>query len=201
VDGWQRFFINFDLDKRKGRIMKPKSSPIGKGYVQVYTGNCKGKTTAALGLAFRAAGHGLKTYIGQFMKGQHYGELDAAELMQPYITIEQYGQPGWIHVHKTPKEEDIRLAQEGLVKGRDAMLSRKYDIIVFDEILTAHHFGLISCQDILEIITSKPESVEVVFTGRDAPPEVIEAADLVTEMVEIKHYYKKQVPARYGIER
>jgi len=178
-----------------------KPNPLGKGYVQVYTGNCKGKTTAALGLAFRAAGHGLKTYFGQFMKGQHYGELEAAKFMQPYITIEQYGKPGWVHVQKPPKEEDVRLAQEGLKRAREAMFSGKYDIIVFDEITTAHYFQLISLKDMLEIITSKPDGVEVIFTGRYAPPEVIAAADLVTEMVEVKHYYQKGVQAREGIER
>ncbi len=178
-----------------------KPTPLGKGYVQVYTGNCKGKTTAALGLAFRAAGHGLKTYMGQFMKGQHYGELEAAKLMQPYITIEQYGRPGWVHVQKPPKEEDVHLAQEGLGRAKRAMLSGEYDIIVFDEIATAHYFELISLKDMLDVIASKPDGVELVFTGRYAPPEVIEAADLVTEMVEVKHYYQKGVQAREGIER
>ena len=175
--------------------------PLGKGYIQVYTGNGKGKTTAALGLAFRAAGHGLKTYIGQFMKGQHYGELEAAKQVKPYITIEQYGQPGWVHVHKPPKEEDVRLAQEGLRKAREAMLSGEYDIIVLDEINTAYYFELISLEDVLKLIRSKPENVELVLTGRFAPPEVTGLADLVTEMREVKHYYQKGVKARDGIER
>ena len=174
---------------------------LDRGYVQVYTGNGKGKTTAALGLALRAAGHGLKTYIGQFMKGQHYGELEAAKQMKPYITIEQYGRPGWVHVRKPPKEEDVRLAQEGLRKAREAMLSGEYDIIVLDEITTAHYFELISLEDMLELIRSKPENVELVFTGRYAPQELIEIADLVTEMKEVKHYYKKGISARDGIER
>ena len=174
---------------------------LDRGYVQVYTGNGKGKTTAALGLALRAAGHGLKTYIGQFMKGQHYGELEAAKLVKPYITIEQYGRPGWVHVHKPPKEEDVRLAQEGLRRAREAMLSGEYDIIVLDEITTAHYFELISLEDMLELIRSKPENVELVFSGRYAPQELIEIADLVTEMREVKHYYRKGIPARDGIER
>jgi len=178
-----------------------KAASLGKGYVQVYTGNCKGKTTAALGMAFRAMGHGLKTYIGQFMKGQEYGELEAAKMSQPYITIEQYGRPGWVHVNKPPKEEDVKLAQEGLRKAKEAMLSGKYDIVVLDEINTAHYFELISVKDMLDIIASKPEGVELVLTGRYTPPEIIEAADLVTEMKEIKHYYQAGVPARDGIER
>lgn len=182
-------------------MTKDKAHPLGKGYVQVYTGNSKGKTTAALGLAFRAMGRGLKTYIGQFMKGQHYGELDAAKMVSPYITIEQYGRDAFIHVQEPPREEDIQNARAGLVRARDAMLSGKYDIIVFDEICTAHNFKLISVKDMLEIIRDKPDGVEVVFTGRYAPPEVINSADLVTEMVEVKHYYEKGVQARDGIER
>lgn len=177
-----------------------ESSPLGKGYVQVYTGNCKGKTTAAMGLAFRAMGHGLKTYIGQFMKGQRYGELEAAKMVHPYIVIEQYGTSDWVHVHKPPEKDDVRRAQEGLARARQAMLSGEYAIIVFDEITTAHHFDLVSLEEMLEIIASKPEGVEVIFTGRYAPPEVIHAADLVTEMVEVKHYFDKGVEAREGIE-
>jgi len=178
-----------------------ETHPLGKGYVQVYTGNSKGKTTAALGLAFRAMGHGLKTYIGQFMKGQPYGELEAAKMVHPYITIEQYGKDTFVHVQKPPQEEDVRIAQEGLAKAIEAMLSGRYDIVIFDEITTAHHFHLISIDDMLGVIANKPDNVEVVFTGRYAPPEVIAAADLVTEMREIKHYYQKGVEAREGIER
>ena len=117
-----------------------KSSPLGKGYVQVYTGNCKGKTTAALGLAFRAMGRGLKTYIGQFMKGQLYGEIEAAKRVSPFITIEQYGKDTMTHVHNPPKEEDLQLAQTGLAKARAAMLSGEYDIVVFDEIFDVAGF-------------------------------------------------------------
>jgi len=169
--------------------------------VQVYTGNCKGKTTASLGLAFRAMGRGLKTYIGQFMKGQYYAELKSAEMCKPYITIEQYGKDTFIHVQYPPLEEDVQMAKDGLEKAKKAMHSGEYSIIVFDEINTAHYFHLITTEEMLEIIKTRPENVEVVFTGRYAPQEVIEAADLVTEMVEIKHYYRKGVPARDGIER
>jgi len=175
--------------------------PLEKGYVQVYTGNCKGKTTAALGLAFRAMGKGLKTYIGQFMKGQQYGELDAAELVKPYITIEQYGKEGFIHIQNPPEKEDVIMAQQGLKKARKAMMRGNYNIVVFDEIITAHYFHLISLEDMLDIIKDKPDNVEVVLTGRYAPKELIDAADLVTEMVEIKHYYQQGVSARDGIER
>ncbi len=182
-------------------MIQKESRELGKGYVQVYTGNSKGKTTAALGLAFRATGRGLKTYIGQFMKGQRYGELEATKMVQPYITIEQYGKDTLIHVQNPPREEDVQMAQEGLAKAKEAMFSGKYDIIIFDEIVTSHYFHLISLEEMLEIIHSKPNGVEVVFTGRYAPPELIAAADLVTEMVEVKHYFQKGVQARDGIER
>lgn len=178
-----------------------KLHPLGKGYVQVYTGNCKGKTTAALGLAFKAMGRGLKTYIGQFMKGQQYSELEAARLVEPYITIEQYGKEGFIHVKNPPEHEDVRIAQEGLAKARKAMLAGVYDVVIFDEIITAHCFHLVSIDNMLDLIKNKPDNVEIVLTGRHAPQELIDAADLVTEMVEIKHYYTKGVAARDGIER
>jgi cob(I)alamin adenosyltransferase len=181
--------------------MPEGSHSLEKGYVQVHTGNCKGKTTAALGLAFRAMGRGLKTYIGQFMKGRFYGELKAAEMSYPYITIEQYGKDTLTHVQNPPQEEDVRMAQEGLARTKEAMLSGKYNIVVFDEIVTSYYFHLISLEEMLGIIYSKPDRVEVVLTGRHAPPELITAADMVTEMVEIKHYYQKGVIARDGIER
>jgi cob(I)alamin adenosyltransferase len=177
-----------------------KQSSIGKGYIQVYTGNGKGKTTAALGLAFRAMGHGLKTYIGQFMKGQHYSELDAAKLVSDYITIEQYGKKGFIHVKNPPDIKDVDMAKAGLVKSKVAMLSRKYDIIILDEINTAHLFHLITLEDMLAFVADKPAGVELVFTGRNAPSGLVEIADLVTEMVEVKHYFQNNVKSRYGIE-
>ena len=182
-------------------MTKEGLSPLGKGYVQVYTGNGKGKTTAALGLALRAAGRGLKTYIGQFMKGQHYGELEAVKKVQPFITIEQYGKDTFIHVQDPPLEEDVRMAQDGLARARRAMCSGEYGIVVFDEIITSHWFHLVSLTEMLEVIRSRPEGVEVVFTGRYAPPELIAAADLVTEMRELKHYSTEGVTARDGIER
>lgn len=180
-------------DKPKGRLLK--------GYVQVYTGNGKGKTTAALGLAFRAMGRGMCTYIGQFMKGQRYGEIDAARLVPNYITIEQYGKDTFTHVKDPPDPEDVRMAQAGLAKARAAMLSGRYSIIVLDEITTAYYFRLVSLDDLLAFITQKPADVELIFTGRYAPQELIDAAHLVTEMQEVKHYYQEDVPARDGIER
>ena len=176
-------------------------SPLGKGFVHVYTGNCKGKTTAALGLAFRAMGRGLKTYIGQFMKGQLYGEVEAAQMVPSFITIEQYGEDTMIHVQNPPMKEHVAMAQDGLARAKKAMRSGKYDIVIFDEITTSHFFHLVTIEDMLGIISAKPDGVEVIFTGRYAPPEIIDVADLVTEMVEIKHYYGKGIEARDGIER
>jgi len=178
-----------------------KTSSLGKGYVQVYTGNGKGKTTAALGLAFRAMGRGLKTYVGQFMKGQKYGELDAARITPDFITIEQYGKDTFIHTTNPPDPEDVRMAKSGLKKAIKAMQSGKYSIIILDEITTAYYFHLITTSEMLELIKNKPDGLELVFTGRYAPKELIAAADLVTEMKEVKHYYQKKVDARDGIER
>jgi cob(I)alamin adenosyltransferase len=178
-----------------------KKNPLGKGYVQVYTGNGKGKTTAAMGLAFRAMGHGLKTYIGQFMKGQLYGELKAADLLPDYITIEQYGKKTFTHIKNPPDAEDVVMAHRGLMRAADMMLSGRYNIVILDEINTAYYFHLLGLEDILELVDKKPDGVELVFTGRYAPQELIDRANLVTEMTEVKHYFPKGVPARDGIER
>ncbi len=172
-----------------------------RGYIQVYTGSGKGKTTAALGLALRAAGHKQRVYIGQFLKGQMYGELLSAKLLSPYITIEQFGRTGFIHVTKDPDKEDIQKAKRGLKKCLDAMLSLKYRIIVLDEINVAVYFKLLAEKEVLEFLNQKPEAVEIVLTGRYAPAVFLKRADLVTEMKEKKHYYKKGVKAREGIEK
>jgi len=172
-----------------------------KGYIQVYTGNGKGKTTAALGLALRAAGHGLRTYIGQFLKGQVYGELAAARKLKPLITIEQFGRKGFVHVTENPDEEDIRRARAGLEKCRRAMLSGSYSIVVLDEVNVALHFRLLEEKDVLGLLDQKPAEVELVLTGRYAPLSIIRRADLVTEMKDKKHYYTRGVRARLGIEK
>jgi cob(I)alamin adenosyltransferase len=177
------------------------STKLGRGYVQVYTGDCKGKTTAALGLALRSAGHGLRTHIGQFMKGQHSGELEATKLVAPYITIEQYGRPGWVRPDGLEMDEDRLMAQQGLARSMEAMLSGHYDLVILDEINTAHFCRLVSLEEMIELIVAKPDGVELVFTGRYAPRELIAEADLVTEMTPVKHYFDRGVPARDGIER
>ena len=170
-----------------------------KGCIQIYTGDGKGKTTAAIGVAIRAAGYGLKTYIGQFMKGQHYGEMTALR-DNNCITIEQYG-----HIKCIRREEvtqkDIDLAGKGLALALDAMLSGQYDIVVLDEINVAIWFDLLSVKQVTDFLDKRPENVEVILTGRRAPRELIEYADLVSEIKEVKHYYNQGILARNGIER
>ena len=172
-----------------------------KGYIQIYTGNGKGKTTAALGLALRAAGHGYRTFIGQFLKGQNYGELTSIKKLAPYVTIKQFGRKGFIHVNKNPDKIDIDLAKKGLEECREAMLSGDYKIIILDEVTVCLYFHVLDEEDLLDFLRQKPKETEVVLTGRYAPDSLISAADLVTRMDEIKHYYKKGITARKGIEK
>ena len=172
---------------------------LEQGLVQVYTGEGKGKTTAALGLILRASGWQLRSYIVRFMKHQATGEQRALQLLSPYVTSEQFGRAAFLRRGEvTP--EDIALAHEGLAHARAALLSGEYDLVVLDEANTAAHFGLLSEQELLELIAIRPARVELVLTGRDAPPGVLEQADLVTRMVEEKHPYRRGVRARRGIE-
>jgi len=170
-----------------------------KGYIHVYTGNGKGKTTAALGLALRAIGAGRRVYIGQFMKGQHYSELDAARLLDPHLTIEQYGQPDFCVPGKV-SPQDESLAREGMKKILSALDSGEYDIVVMDEVCTALYFKLLNTESVVAAMQNKPEKVELILTGRYAPQAIVDAADLVTEMAEVKHYYQKNIESRKGIE-
>jgi cob(I)alamin adenosyltransferase len=168
------------------------------GYIHIYTGNGKGKTTAALGLALRAAGAGKKVFIAQFVKGMHYAELDALKRLEPEITLKQFGRDCFI-THE-PEAEDIALAKKGLAETDEKIRSGIFDMVIMDEACIALYYKLFSLSELLEVIASRPESLEIVITGRYAPPELIELADLVTEMKEIKHYYSKGVEAREGIE-
>jgi cob(I)alamin adenosyltransferase len=173
--------------------------PLEKGYTQVYTGNGKGKTTAVLGLAVRAIGRGLKVCFFQFIKGGGpYGEQLIAEKLAPLFTIIQTGRQGWVNTRDIT--EDRRVAQEAFEQAKELLTSGDYDIFICDEINGAVGFGLIDVEQLLELISLKPDKTELVLTGRNAHERVIEAADLVTEMCEIKHYYKAGVPARTGIE-
>jgi len=171
-----------------------------KGYIHVYTGGGKGKTTAALGLALRAAGAGMTSFMGQFLKGQQYSELKAAELLRPFLTIEQFGRDTFVHVKKaTP--EDRSMAQAGLERMKSVLVSGAYSLVIFDEINVAVALDLLAVDQVLQVLALKPKPVEVVLTGRAAPQEFIDAADLVTEMKEIKHYYQNGTQARIGIEK
>jgi cob(I)alamin adenosyltransferase len=172
-----------------------------KGRLQVYTGNGKGKTTAALGLAVRAACAGLRVYIGQFMKGTEYSELCLPGLMPGRVEMEQYGTPRLICRGEEPDEDDIAHAREGLARLEVALTSTGYDLVVADELGVAVHMGLLGEREALEVVLSRPPGVELVVTGRYAPESIVEAADLVTEMREVRHYYASEgLEARKGIE-
>lgn len=169
------------------------------GQIQVYTGDGKGKSTAAFGLAVRAMGAGLRVYIGQFGKGpEKYSEIKALERWGNQMTIEQFGQGRFIR--GTPTEDDIQAAQKGLDKVRTAILSDCYDLVILDEANIAVSFNLFNIDDLLQIINTKPTTLELVITGRNAHPDLIARADLVTEMKLVKHYFNEGVTAREGIE-
>ena len=168
----------------------------------MYTGNGKGKTTAAIGLAIRAAGRGFKTYIAQFMKQGKYGEtLFINNHLKDFITVEQFGLPGFHHSGKEVTEKEINAAMEGIRAIKKAIKSQEYNIIVLDEVNVLLHFKIINPAVILEIIKNKSNNIELILTGRHAPKEIISEADLVTEMKEIKHYFTNKVIARIGIEK
>jgi len=173
---------------------------VFKGYVQVYTGDGKGKTTAALGLALRAAGAGLKVYIAQFIKMGDYSEIKfLRNRLSDMITVEQYGLGRF--TNGNPTEEDLKIARKGLEMVRKVLLSGKYDVIILEEANIAVKYNMFSVDELLALIDAKPDNVELVITGRHAHARVIERADLVTEMKKIKHYFEKGVAARVGIEK
>ncbi|MGQ9695046.1 MAG: cob(I)yrinic acid a,c-diamide adenosyltransferase [Thermodesulfobacteriota bacterium] len=172
-----------------------------KGLIQIYTGSGKGKTTAALGLALRAAGHKLRVLMVQFMKGGLiYGELKSAKKLAPYLQIIPAGRESFVNI-KNPDPVDMELAKNGWQLAKEAIISRKYQLIILDEINVAVKYGLIPLKELLQIMKKKPKDVELILTGRWANSQAIKLADLVTEMKEIKHYYKKGIDSRLGIER
>lgn len=172
---------------------------LEKGLVQVYTGNGKGKSSAAFGLALRAIGRGLKVYIIQFIKGGFdYGELYIVDKL-PNLTLKAFGRGKFV-TEKPPGKADVELAEEALALAEEVVKSGEYDIVILDEINVALNLKLIQIEKVLELIKNKPKHVELVLTGRYAPNEIIEAADLVTEMKEVKHPFNKGFQARKGIE-
>ena len=170
-----------------------------KGYVQVYTGNGKGKTTASLGLAVRAAGAGLKVFIIQFMKMGDYSEIKALKRFSDLITIEQYGLGRF--VKGKPSPEDIEAGKKGLERARSVISAGEHDMLIIEEGNVATMCDLFSADDLLDIIDLKPDHMELIITGRGADQKILDRADLVTEMKEIKHYYQNGVQARVGIEK
>ncbi|HWI54927.1 MAG TPA: cob(I)yrinic acid a,c-diamide adenosyltransferase [Desulfobacteria bacterium] len=189
------------------------------GLVQVYTGEGKGKTTASLGLAFRAVGHGFRVHMIQFMKGRGYaGELVSARRLSPELTISQYGRNCTISAEiqqgykkctgcgdcfvkdRGINPEDIRLAESALEEARDFLKNKKCDILILDEIGNTFRYDLVKTDTILELIKTKPRDVELILTGRGMPSEICDAADLVTEMREIKHPFNSGISSRRGIE-
>jgi cob(I)alamin adenosyltransferase len=171
---------------------------LKRGYIQVYTGDGKGKTTAALGLTLRALCAGGRVYFGQFMKGQDYSELKAAEYFEN-LTWAQFGDPSF--VMGKPSESDIAHAKSGLAQVNEALASGRYDVVVLDEVKTAMSCGVLSPAEVLDVLSRRCGQTEAVLTGRGALREIIDAADLVTELREIKHYYRAGVDARVGIEK
>lgn len=169
-----------------------------KGYIQIYTGNGKGKTTASLGLAIRAAGAGLKVFIVQFLKKGDYSEIKSLSKFEN-IQIEQYGLGKF--VKGKPSKEDIAAGAEGYLKLCRLLKEGNHDLVIAEEGNVALMCNLITEQELLALMDMKPEHVELVITGRGATPKIIERADLVTEMKEIKHYYQQGMAARVGIEK
>jgi cob(I)alamin adenosyltransferase len=179
-------------------IVQKRTEGWLKGYIQVYTGNGKGKTTAALGLSLRTAGSGKKVYIAQFIKGMHYSELGILSRIEN-ITVRQYGRGCFIY--SEPTQEDREAALTGLTEIKEILRSGKYDVVVLDEANVALYYGLFGFDELKEALMNRAAHVEVVITGRYAPRELLDMADLITEMKEIKHYYASGVEARVGIEK
>ncbi len=181
----------------KSHLKTGNERDLLKGYIHLYTGEGKGKTTAALGLAVRAAGAGKKVFIAQFIKGMHYAELDPLRRI-PEIELRQYGLDCFIV--NQPTQKDIDAACIGLEKVSEIITQNKFDMVILDEICIALHYQLFEIEEVLALLNTKPEEMEIVMTGRYAPNELIANADLVTEMKDIKHYYTQGVIARKGIE-
>jgi cob(I)alamin adenosyltransferase len=167
--------------------------------IQVYTGDGKGKTTAALGQALRALGHGMRVYMVQFMKGRTYGELLACRECLPNFTIEMSGRDEFVK-KGAPEEIDLKMAREGWEKAKRAIRSGNYQMVILDEINVAIDYGLLPLGEVVQFLKEIPSGLEVICTGRYAPLELTEIADLVSEVREVKHHYQRGVPMRKGIE-
>lgn len=171
---------------------------MNKGLIHVYTGKGNGKTTAAIGLGLRATGAGMKVCMIQFMKKRKYSELVAIDKVENF-SYYQYGRDKFVNKDK-PDQIDIDFAKQGLQKAKEIIKSGKYDLLILDEINVAVDYKLIKLDDVLDLIENKPDSLEIVLTGRSAHPEIVKIADYVSEILEIKHPYKKGIKGRKGIE-
>ncbi len=191
--------MGFTLPSKGPIWLKRRRLKMKKGYVQVYTGDGKGKTTAALGLAIRAAGAGFKVYIAQFLKKGDTSEIKALERFSDLITVEQFGLGRF--VRGKPEAEDIEAARNGLENIQKILFSGKHQMVILDEANVAAVCGLISIDDLIVLIDQKPAHVELILTGRGAAPQIIERADLVSEVKALKHYFNNGVKARVGIEK
>ncbi|QTL98790.1 cob(I)yrinic acid a,c-diamide adenosyltransferase [Iocasia frigidifontis] len=169
-----------------------------KGKIHVYTGNGKGKTTAAIGLTIRAVGAGFKVFFGQFVKGEEYSEIKALKKLDN-VVVKQYGRDCFIR--NEPAEEDIMVARQGLAEMSDILQSGDYQLVVMDEANIAVYYKLFSLEELIEVLQNRADGVEVVITGRMAEEGLIKIADLVTSMEEVKHYYQQGIQARIGIEK
>jgi cob(I)alamin adenosyltransferase len=170
---------------------------FSRGCLQVYTGSGKGKTTAAIGLAVRALGAGMKVFFGQFVKYGEYSEIAILARLENLV-LRQYGAEGFIM--GKPAASDIEAALRGVRDAKDALVGGDFGLVVLDEVNVAYSVGMISLPELLDIAAARGDRTEQVMTGRGAPPELLEAADLVTEMREVKHYFKTGLKARKGIE-
>jgi cob(I)alamin adenosyltransferase len=183
--------VNAPYQKREDKMKK--------GYVTVFTGNGKGKTTASIGLSVRAAGAGLKVFMGQFIKKGEYSEIKALKRFSHFITVEQFGLGRF--TGKKPKPEDIQEARKGLERVKQVIASEMYDLVILDEANVAVKLGLFDVQELLDLVINKPQSLELVITGRYASAPIIEVADNVTEFNAGKHYYDLGAKARVGIDK
>lgn len=191
-----------DIDSAPASAESGASDPgLSQAYVHVYTGNGKGKTTAALGLALRAIGNGLRVFVVQFLRGAHEsGELIMAQRLAPELEIRPMGRETAVDP-EAPDLVDVKWAADGLALAANAMRKGRFDVVILDDVNLAISYGLIHVDQVLELLDLRPATVELVLTGRDAHPELVAAADLVTEMMQIKHYHDMGVAPREGIER
>ncbi len=191
--------ISMSKTVRKKKSPAVKRVKTDRGLVIVITGNGKGKTTAAFGQALRAIGQGYDVFVLQFMKGRKYGEFIAAEKYLPRLTVRMFGLDSFV-MRDNPAAIDIELAQKGLAAAKKAINSGKYDMVILDEINVALDFKLIGLREVIALIKNKPASLDLILTGRFALPEIVELADTVSEVKEVKHHYNRGIKDRAGIE-